>query len=71
MNMLPAALPGPTDEGIEGVTHHLFGRHTHRLDSELAPTHVKEVLQVGAQQVDDENVVETFLTEIVHLWHAS
>ncbi len=38
-------------------TDHLSRRHTNGLDRELATTHVKEILQTGPQQVDDEDVV--------------
>lgn len=48
-------------------THHLLRSHTNGLDAELAPTHVKEVFEVGAEQVDDEDIVQTLLTEVVDL----
>ena len=47
--------------------YHLFCGHTHGLDGELAPAHVKEIFEVGPQQIDDEDVVKAFLTEVVYL----
>lgn len=52
-------------------TDHLFRSHTNSLDAEFAAAEVEEVFQVGAQKVDDENVVETLLTEMVDLRDAN
>ena len=48
-------------------THHLPRRHAHRLDRELAPTHVEQVLQARAQKIDDEDVVQALLPKVVYL----
>ena len=48
-------------------TCHLFRSHANRLDAELAAAKVEEVFQVRAQEVDNENVVETLLTKMVNL----
>lgn len=48
-------------------TNHLLGNHNDRLDTELPPTHVKQVLQTRSKQVDHKNVVQPFLTKVVHL----
>jgi hypothetical protein len=54
---------------------HLLCSHADRLDCELASTHVEEILKVGAKQVDYQDIMEPFLTEMVHLgdtgckWH--
>ena len=47
------------------TTHHLPRRHTHSLDRELAPAHIEEVLQTGAQEVDDKDVVQALLSEVM------
>ena len=54
-------------QGTRGDTYHLFRRHADGLDGELAAAHVEEVLQVGPEKVDDEDVVEALLPEVVHL----
>lgn len=51
--------------------HHLLGCHANGLDCEFTTAHVEQVFQVWSQEVDDENIVETLLTEIMHLRHAS
>ena len=47
------------------------GEHANRFDSVLAIAHVEEVFQVGPEEVDDEDVVKTFLAEIVNLGNTS
>lgn len=53
------------------MTYHLLSSHADRLDAELAATHVEEVLEVRAEEVNDEYVVQTLLAEVVNLRHAS
>jgi hypothetical protein len=48
-------------------TDHLARGHAHGLDTELAAAHVEQVLQVRAEQVDDEHVVQTLLPKVVHV----
>ena len=55
----------------EGGTHHLFRCHADGFDAELAAAHVKEVLEVGAEEVNDEDIVEALLAKVVHLGDAS
>lgn len=50
------------------VPHHLPSRHTHRLDRELSATHIEQILQTRAEEIDDEDVVEAFLPEMIDLW---
>ena len=51
----------------ERSTHHLLRSHTDRLDGELAPAHVEQVLQAGAEQVNNKHIVQTFLAEVMNL----
>lgn len=46
---------------------HLPRRHTDCLDGEFPPTHIKQVLQTRAQEINDENVVQALLAEVVYL----
>ena len=48
-------------------TYHLQGEHANHFDSVLAIAHVEEVFEVGPEEVDDEHVVQTFLTEVMRL----
>jgi hypothetical protein len=32
---------------------------------------IKQIFQTRAEQVDDENIVETFLAKVVDIWNAS
>jgi hypothetical protein len=48
-------------------TNHLFCGHAYGLDGELASAHIEEVLEVRTQQVDDEHIMESFLTEVVNM----
>lgn len=58
-------------EGEGTATDHLAGSHTNSLGGKLSPAHVKEILQTWAEQIDDQDVVETLLAEMVYLWDAS
>lgn len=51
--------------------YHLLRGHAYGLDCELATTHVKEILKVRTEEVNDEDVVESLLSEIVYLRYAS
>ena len=55
---------------IEGV-YHLLGGHADGLDAELPAAHIEEVLEVGSEEIDDKDIVQTLLAEVVHLWYAS
>jgi hypothetical protein len=48
----------------------LLCSHANGLDGELTTTHIKEILEVGPQEVNDEDIVEALLTKVVHLWYA-
>jgi hypothetical protein len=62
---------GPTTTETEEATHHLLSSHTDSLDREFTTTHVKEVLEVWAKKVDNEDIMETLLTKVVNLRHTS
>lgn len=49
------------------AAYHLFGYQNDSLQGESPPTHVKQVFERGAQQIDNEDVMETFLAEVVHV----
>lgn len=49
----------------------MFGDHDDGLGGELATTHVKEIFEGGAEEVDDEDVVEALLAKVVDCRHAS
>lgn len=42
---------------VAAETYHLFGHHDDGFDGESAVAMVKEILQTGAQEIDDQNVV--------------
>lgn len=46
---------------------HLLRSHANSLDAELPAAEVEKVFQVGTQEVDDENVMETLLSKMVGL----
>ncbi len=48
-------------------TGHLLCGHADRLDCKFAPAHIEEVLQIWTEKVDNEKVMQAFLTKIVHL----
>ena len=49
------------------MAYHLLCYHDNGLDGELAVAMVEEVLQAGPQQVNDQDVVKTLLTEVVDI----
>ena len=53
-----------------GVTHHLLRYHDDGLDGEFAVAVVKQVLQAGTEQVNDEDVVKALLAKVVHIRNA-
>jgi hypothetical protein len=52
------------------ITNHLLCYHDDGLDGELPVAVVEKVLQAGAKQVNDQDVVEALLSEVVHVWDA-
>jgi hypothetical protein len=50
---------------------HLLGDHDNGLGGEAAVAVVKEILQGRSQQVDDKNVVETFLAKVIDIGDTS
>ena len=66
---MPSARSGTAVK--ECGAHHLLRCHADSFDAELAAAHVKEVFEVGAEEVDDEDIVEALLTEVVNLRHTS
>lgn len=56
-------------ESTRKRTHHLLRSHADRLYGELATTVVEKVFEVRSEEVDDEDVMESFLPEMVHLWY--
>ena len=58
----------PVQDAVSGRnTHHLLSGHADRLNAELAVAHVEQVLQVRAEQVNNEDVVEALLTKVIGL----
>ena len=49
------------------TTDHLFGGQADCLNREFSAAHVEEVFKVGPEEVNDEDIVETFLSEVMHL----
>lgn len=49
------------------MTYHLLGYHDHSLYRELPVAVIKQVLETGAQQVNNQDVVETLLPEVVNI----
>jgi hypothetical protein len=52
-------------------TYHLLCYHHDSLDGELSVAVIEEVLQAGAEKVNDEDVVETLLAKVVHIGDSS
>lgn len=52
-------------------SYHLFRHEDDSLQGEPSAADVEKVLQRGSQQVDDEDVVQTLLAKVVHIWDAS
>ena len=51
-------------------TYHLLGYHDNRLDGEFPVAVVEQVLQAGAEQVDDQDVVQALLAKVVNIRNA-
>lgn len=53
-----------------GSTHHLLRNHADCLEAEPPVAVIKEILQRWAKQIDDQDVVKAFLTEVVDIGNA-
>jgi len=60
-----------SSRGRMGSAYHLLGDHDHGFDRKPSVAMIEEVFQARSQKVDDEDVVQTFLTEVVHIGNAS
>lgn len=49
------------------TTNHLKGKHADCFNLVLATAHIEQVLEIWAQQVNDEDIVKTLLTEVMNL----
>jgi hypothetical protein len=45
----------------------LFGDHDDGLDRESPSTSVEKVLKRGTEKIDDEDIVEAFLSEVINV----
>lgn len=52
-------------------THHLLGYHHNSLCGEAAVAVIEEILQRRTEKIDNEDVVQTLLSEIVDIGNAS
>lgn len=50
--------------------YHLFRSHADSLNREFPTAHVKKILQVRTEEVNDENIVQSLLAEVVNLRYA-
>ena len=50
------------------ATHHLEDEHANAFGGLLPAAHIEEVLEIWAEEVDDEDIVQPFLTGVVSLW---
>jgi len=46
---------------------HLLGNHHNSFDGELPTTHIEQVFEARAQEVDDKYVVQPFLSKMIYL----
>jgi hypothetical protein len=51
--------------------HHLSCSHADGLYRELLPVHVKKIFETGSEEVDDQDIVQTFLEKVVDLRDSS
>ena len=54
----------------DGRTNHLLGDHDYSLDRELPVAVVEQVLQTGAEQIDDQDVVQALLSKVINIRNA-
>jgi hypothetical protein len=51
--------------------HHLSCSHADGLYRELPPAHIEKIFETGSKEVDDQDVVQTFLAKVVDLRDSS
>ena len=56
-----------TEESIGFDTYHLLSYHDDSLDGELSVAVVEQVLQAGAEEVNDQNVVKALLAKVIDI----
>jgi hypothetical protein len=49
------------------ITYHLLGYHDNGLDGKLPVAVVEKVLQAGAEEVDDQDVVQALLAKVIDI----
>jgi len=49
------------------MTYHLLRYHDNSLYRELPVAVIKQVLKTGAQQINNQDIMQALLTEIVHI----
>lgn len=55
---------------LQSNNYHLLGHHDNSFYRESSVAVVKEILQARTQKVNDEYVMQAFLTEIVHIGYS-
>lgn len=64
----PQVIPAKAGRAdIINSAHHLLSGHTNGLDGEFSATHIEQIFQVGPEKVDDENIMQSFLSKMVYL----
>lgn len=55
----------------QGKTHHLLGDHHNSLCREAAVAVIEKILQGRTEKIDNEDVVQTLLSEVVDIGNTS
>ena len=53
------------------VSNHLFGYHDHSLYRKPSVAVVEQIFQGGSKEINDQDVVKTFLAEIIYIGNSS
>lgn len=56
---------------IFGDIYHVFSKHSDGFNRKLASAHIKHIFQAWTKEINDQNIVKTFLTKVVGIGYAS
>ena len=51
-------------------SYHLFRNHDNCLDRESSVAVIKKIFQAWSEEVNDQDVVESFLAKVIDIWYA-
>jgi hypothetical protein len=55
---------------IFGDIYHVFSQHRDSFNGKLATAHIKHIFQAWTKEINDQNIVKTFLAKVISIGYA-